>query len=50
MDILFTIVASIIMIVGFLVICRSSLDDDDEYEEDEEELAESKPRDETKQA
>ncbi len=50
MDILFTIVASIIMIVGFLVICRSSLDDDEEYEEDEEELAESKPRDETKQA
>ena len=50
MDILFTIVASIIMIVGFLVICRSSLDDDDEYEEDEEELAEPKPRDETKQA
>ena len=50
MDILFTIVASVIMIVGFLVICRSSLDDDDEYEEDEEELAESKPRDETKQA
>jgi len=45
MDILFTIVASILMIVGFLVICRSSLDDE---EEDEEELTESTPHDETK--
>ena len=35
MDILFTIVASVLLLVGFLVICRSSGDDeDDEPEED----------------
>jgi hypothetical protein len=33
MDMVLTIIASILMLVGFLVICRSS--DDDEDEEDE---------------
>ena len=37
MDIILTIIASVLMLVGFLVICRSSLDDEDEYEEEEEE-------------
>ncbi len=46
MDILFTIVASILMIVGFLVICRSSLDDE---EDEEEETAESTHPDHTNQ-
>lgn len=37
MDILFTIVASILMLVGFLVICRTtSEDEDDELEEEDE--------------
>jgi len=35
MDILFTIVASILLLVGFLVLCRIP---DDEEEEEEEEL------------
>jgi hypothetical protein len=30
MDILFTIVASILLLVGFLVICRSSGDDEED--------------------
>ena len=33
MDILFTLVASVVLIIGFLVVCRSV----DEEEEDEEE-------------
>ncbi len=33
MDIVLTIVASLLMLVGFLVICRSS--GEDEYEEEE---------------
>ncbi len=37
MDIILTIIASVLMLVGFLVICRSSLDDEDEYEDEEEE-------------
>ncbi len=37
MDIVLTIIASVLMLVGFLVICRSSLDDEDEYEDEEEE-------------
>ncbi|CCQ89293.1 exported hypothetical protein [Nitrospina gracilis 3/211] len=36
MDILFTILASVLLLVGFLVICRSS--DDDEEDETEDEL------------
>jgi len=34
MDILFTLVASVVMIIGFLVICRIG---DEEEDEDEEE-------------
>lgn len=37
MDIVLTIFASVLMLIGFLVICRSSLDDEDEYEDEEEE-------------
>ena len=37
MDIILTIFASVLLLVGFLVICRSSLDDEDEYEDEEEE-------------
>jgi hypothetical protein len=37
MDISLTIIASVLLLVGFLVVCRSSLDDEDEYEEEEEE-------------
>ncbi len=37
MDIVLTIIASVLMLIGFLVICRSSLDDEDEYEDEEEE-------------
>jgi hypothetical protein len=37
MDIILTIIASVLLLVGFLVVCRSSLDDEDEYEEEEEE-------------
>ena len=37
MDIALTIVASIMLLVGFLVVCRSSLgDDEEEYEEEDE--------------
>lgn len=35
MDIALTIVASIMLLVGFLVVCRSSLGDDEEEYEDE---------------
>jgi hypothetical protein len=39
MDIALTIVASIMLLVGFLVVCRSSLgDDEEEYEDEEEEV------------
>jgi hypothetical protein len=37
MDILLTIIASVLLLVGFLVVCRTSLDDEDEYEDEEEE-------------
>ena len=37
MDIILTIIASVLLLVGFLVVCRSSLDDEDEYEDEEEE-------------
>ena len=37
MDIILTIIASVLLLVGFLVVCRTSLDDEDEYEEEEEE-------------
>ena len=36
MDIVFTIIASILMLVGFLVICRSASDYEDEADEDDE--------------
>jgi hypothetical protein len=38
MDIILTIIASVIMLVGFLVVCRTSAEeeDEDEYEEEEE--------------
>ena len=39
MDIVFTIIASILMLVGFLVICRTTSDCEDE-EDDEDELEE----------
>lgn len=39
MDIILTIIASVIMLVGFLVVCRTSLDDEDEFEDEEEEIA-----------
>ena len=45
MDIALTIVASIMLLVGFLVVCRTSLgDDEEEYEEyeDEEEEPQNK--------
>lgn len=32
MDILATIVASVLMLVGFLVICRTSSEDEEDYE------------------
>lgn len=37
MDIILTIIASVLLLVGFLVVCRSSLEDEDEYEDEEEE-------------
>ncbi len=37
MDIILTIIASVLLLVGFLVVCRSSLHDEDEYEDEEEE-------------
>ena len=42
MDIILTIFASIMLLVGFLVICRVSDDEEDE-EEDEEESVQEKP-------
>lgn len=33
MDILFTLVASVLLIIGFFVICRSSDDEEDETDE-----------------
>jgi len=36
MDMILTIIASTLMLVGFFVICRSSDEDEDEDEEDEE--------------
>jgi hypothetical protein len=36
MDILFTIVASVLLLVGFLVLCRIPDDGDGEEEEEEE--------------
>ncbi len=45
MDIVFTIIASILMLVGFLVICRSASDYEDEDEDDElEEDTDPTPR------
>jgi len=41
MDIALTIVASIMLLFGFLVVCRSSLGDDEEEYEDEEEEEEN---------
>jgi hypothetical protein len=44
MDIALTIVASIMLLVGFLVVCRSSLgDDEEEYEDEEEEVTNKTP-------
>ena len=40
MDIVFTIIASILMLVGFLVICRSASDYEDEDEDEDDELEE----------
>jgi hypothetical protein len=37
MDIILTIIASVLLLVGFLVICRTSLEDEDEYEDEDEE-------------
>ena len=42
MDIVLTIIASIMLLVGFLVVCRTSLEDDDEEYEDEEEENQNK--------
>ena len=36
MDIIFTIIASIVMLVGFLVICRTTSEDEEDEDEDEE--------------
>ncbi|MDH5458767.1 MAG: hypothetical protein OEY26_08640 [Nitrospinota bacterium] len=36
MDIILTIIASVLLLVGFLVVCRTSLDDEDEDDEEEE--------------
>ena len=36
MDIVLTIIASVLLLVGFLVVCRTSLEDEEEYEEEEE--------------
>jgi len=45
MDIVFTIIASILMLVGFLVICRSASDYEDEDEDEEmEEDTDPTPR------
>ena len=44
MDIALTIVASIMLLVGFLVVCRSSLgEDEEEYEDEEEEVTNKTP-------
>ncbi len=40
MDIVLTIIASILMLVGFLVICRSASEDEDEDEDENEEIEE----------
>ncbi len=40
MDIVFTIIASSLMLVGFLVICRSASDYEDEDEDEDEEMEE----------
>ncbi len=40
MDIVLTIIASILMLVGFLVICRSASDYEDEDEDEDEEIEE----------
>jgi hypothetical protein len=37
MDIILTIIASVLLLVGFLVVCRTSLEDEDEYEDEDEE-------------
>ncbi len=39
MDIILTIIASVLMLVGFLVICRTSAEDEDEFDDEEEEDA-----------
>ena len=47
MDIVFTIIASTLMLVGFLVICRSAgdyEDEDEEMEEDTEPIPAPEPR------
>ena len=36
MDIILTIIASVIMLVGFLVVCRTSAEEEDEDEDEEE--------------
>lgn len=50
MDIIFTIIASALMLVGFLVICRSSAEGEDEYydeEDEQEEIGDTPPREKT---
>ncbi len=45
MDIVFTIIASILVLVGFLVICRSASEEEDEDEDEEmEEDTDPTPR------
>ena len=41
MDILFTLVASVLLIIGFLVICRTIDDDEDDQEEPSDEAGPS---------
>ncbi len=48
MDILFTLVASVLLIIGFFVICRAS-DDEEDQEEDEHTGHESSGHDTNKQ-
>ena len=44
MDILFTIVASVLLLVGFLVLCRVRDDEDEEEEEEEENSFDETPK------
>lgn len=49
MDIILTAIASVLMIIGFFVICRTSDEDEDEFEDEEPTPTETEDKSESSQ-